>query len=69
MDFHVLINPFTVNAGYWQMCIEYIFARGVSSPHHDEVTTDPMLLSMGNNIFPLISHIILQKVLTVLSPV
>ena len=63
-DLYVLINP-----GSWQMCVGYIFARSASSPQRDEVRTEWMLLSMENNVFPLISNIILPKVSTLLYPV
>ena len=46
------------------MCVGYIFSRSTPSPNRDKVTTGPMLLNMKNNIFPLISNKILQKVLT-----
>ena len=68
VDFHIQVNPFTANPGYWQMCVGYIFVWSTSSPHHDEVTTDPKSLSMKCNIFPLISNIILPKVLTLPYP-
>ena len=48
------------------MCVGYISARSVSSPHRDEVTTDPMLLNMKNNTLSLIINIIFQKVLTLI---
>ena len=67
-DFHILINPFTTNPGYYLMYVGYIFARSVSSPHCDGVTIDPLLLNMKNIIFPLISSIILPKMLTLLYP-
>ena len=50
-------------------CVGYIFARGAMSPQCDEVTMDSVLLNMKNDVFVLISNIILQKVLTLLYPV
>ena len=67
-DFHSLIDPFTANPGYWQMCVGYIFVKNASSPHRDGVTTDLIFLNMKNYIFPLISNIIPPKVLSLLSP-
>ena len=46
------------------MCVKYILARSASSPDLYEVTTDLMLANMKNDIFPLISFIILMKALT-----
>ena len=68
-DFPILINSFITTPRYWQICVRYMFTRSTSSPHHDEVTTDPVLLNIKNAIFYLISNIILPKVLSLLYPV
>ena len=51
------------------MCGRSIFNRSASSPPRDDVTTDPTLLNMKNDIFPLIYNIVLSKVLTLHYPV
>ena len=57
-------KPFITDPGYWKFCVEYILT-GIAWPlEHDEVKIDLMLVNMKNNIFPLISAIILPKVLT-----
>ena len=68
-DFHIFINPFTAIIEYWQMCVRYIADKSAPSPHHDEVTTDSILLNMKNDMFLLVSNIILSKMLTLLYPV
>ena len=50
------------------ICVEYIFVQS-SSPLDREVKMDLMLVNMKNNLFPLISTIILPKVLTLCYPV
>ena len=68
-EFHILISSLTTNTVYWQMCVGYIFARNASSPHRDEVTTDPKLLNMKNCIFSFICNIIHLEVLNRFYPV
>ena len=46
------------------MCVGYFFVRSASLPRRDEVTTGPTVLNMTNNIFPLVSNVIIPKVLT-----
>ena len=67
VEYHILINSFIANPGYWQMCVESILTRSASSPDYDEVTTDLMLTNMKNNIFPLLSTIIFPKMLILCS--
>ena len=67
VEYHILINSFIANPGYWQMCVESILTRSASSPNYDEVTTDLMLTNMKNNIFPLLSTIIFPKMLILCS--
>ena len=68
-DFYILINPSTTITEYWQMCVGYTFVRRTLSSNHDEVTMDLMLLNVTNDVFLLISHIILPKVFTMQYPV
>ena len=63
-DFLISINPFTNNPVHWQICIEHILTRNASPLDRDEIKIDLMLTNMKSNIFPLISTIILTKVLT-----
>ena len=65
-DFHILINPFTANIGYSNMCVGYIISINTSSARRDEVKTDTMFLNVKNDIFLLISNIILPEVLILL---
>ena len=51
------------------MCGRSIFNRSALLPPRDEVTMDPTLLNMKNDKLPLISNIILPKMLTLLYPV
>ena len=59
-------DEYFFHPGYWQMCVEYIVDRGASSSYRAELKNELMLANMMNNIFPLISNIILPKMLTVL---
>ena len=67
--FRILIDPFTANPEYWIMCVRYIFSRSASSPHRDYIMTDPILPNMIDAKFPLISTIIILRVLNLLYPI
>ena len=51
------------------MHVEYILTESASPLDRDEVKMDLVLVNMKNNIFPLISTIILPKVLILCYPV
>ena len=64
MEFLILINPFTTNPGYGQICVNPILTRWASPPDRDGIKTDLMLANMKNDIFPLISTIVLPRLYT-----
>ena len=45
-----LINPYINNPGYWKFCIEYIVTRSASPLDRYEVTKDPLLVNIKNDI-------------------
>ena len=49
MDFHILINIFTTNPGYWHICVECILTRIASPPDRYQVKRYLMLANMANN--------------------
>ena len=56
------------NPGYWQIWIEYILTKSVAPLDHDEMKMDLLLANVKNDIFPLISTVILPKVLNLCYP-
>ena len=63
------MNPSTANPGCSRKCFEYSLAKSASSPNRDELTTDTLLVNMKNHIFPVISTVIIPKMLTICYPV
>ena len=65
-----MINPFTVNnPRYCKLCMDYILTRSAPPVDRDEVNMDLIHAYMKTDIFPLISTIILPRVLTPCYPV
>ena len=60
-DYWIMINHFTTNPGYRQICVDCILTRS-------EVKTDLMIANMKHNIIPSIFTIILPNVLTLCYP-
>ena len=65
-DYLISINPFTTKPGYLKISIEYILTKSAMLL---KVKLDLMLVNTTNDMFPLTSVMILQKVLTLCNPV
>ena len=59
-----LINLYTANPGYWQLCVQQILPRSALWSDDDEPIMRPMLPNMKIDMSPLTSIIILSKLLT-----
>ena len=56
------------HSGYWKNCVKCILTRYTPQLDREEVKMDLMLVNMKSDLFPLISTIILPKVLTLCYP-